>query len=583
MAVTPATTTLTPGDTVRLTATAKDSAGHPLTDRAISWSSSDTNVVIVDSTGLVTARAQGTVTITAAAEEHTGKATLTVNATPVAQVVVSPSSGMVILGNALQLAATVIDARGDTLTDRPITWASSDTTIATVDSAGFVTPHFADTVTITATAGGQSGTFALRVVLRFAQLDDGSNRPSASLHTCGMTTTGAVYCWGQNASGVLGDGTTTNRSAPVATPGAPTFAHLVAGNDYACALDPSGRTYCWGANSYGQLGDGMFAPHAVPEAAAGNLSFIKLFAGESYVCALTSGGAAYCWGRNTRFETGAGTGATVSTPTAVAGNPTLGTAAFEDLTLGGETSCGLTASGAAYCWGDGMHGQLGNGVAAIYQFQVPVAGHYTFSQLSTSGQHSCGVTTSGSAYCWGWNNHGQLGIGATADSALTPALVAGNHTFARVIAAQGFTCGLTPAGAAYCWGNNSSGQLGNGTIGGSSRVPVAVAGGLTFSSLDMFSSDSLHSHVCGLTTSGVAYCWGDNQHGQLGDGTTTTRGAPAAASGDLTFVQLQVGFERACGLTSAHIAYCWGGNSDGQLGDGTNTDRYTPTPVATQQ
>src|SRR5690348_5735891 len=200
VAVTPATTTLTPGDTVRLTATAKDSAGHPLTDRAISWSSSDTNVVIVDSTGLVTARAQGTVTITAAAEEHAGKATLTVNATPVARVVVSPSSGMVILGDALQLAATVIDARGDTLTDRPITWASSDTTIATVDSAGSVTPHFADTVTITATAGGQSGTFALRVVLRFAQLDDGSNRPSASLHTCGMTTTGAVYCWGQNSS-----------------------------------------------------------------------------------------------------------------------------------------------------------------------------------------------------------------------------------------------------------------------------------------------------------------------------------------------------------------------------------------------
>lgn len=584
VAVAPATATLTIGDTVHLTATPKDSAGHPLAGRTITWSSSDTSVATVDASGLVTTHASGTATITATAEGHAGKATLTVNVAPVAQVVVSPPSGMVILGNALELATTVIDARGDTLTDRPITWASSDTTIATVDTAGVVTPHFADTVTITATVDGQSGTAALRVVLRYTELQVGSSRPSASLHTCGLTTVGAVYCWGQNLYGAVGNGTRGDHSVvPDATPGAPIFAQLVTGNDYTCALDPNGRAYCWGNNSYGQLGDGSFTSHATPKAVNGNLSFTKLFAGDSYVCGLISGGAAYCWGRNTRGQLGDGATANEANPTAVSGNPSLGTFSFTDLALGGQTSCGLTGTGAAYCWGDGMDGQLGLGVAAIYMFPVPVAGKHTFAQLSASGQHMCGVTTSGAAYCWGRNSDGELGNGATADSVLTPVPVAGGLSFARVVTAQGFTCGLTTAGAAYCWGSNSSGQLGNGAIGGSSSVPVAVAGGLTFTTLDAFSSDALHAHVCGLATSGVAYCWGDNRSGQLGDGTTTTRGAPVAASGGLTFTELRVGSERVCGLTSAHIASCWGSNSYGQLGDGTTIDRHAPTLVAKQQ
>ncbi|HEX6965540.1 MAG TPA: Ig-like domain-containing protein [Gemmatimonadaceae bacterium] len=581
--VAPATVTLTPGDTAHLTATPKDSAGNSLTGRTITWSSSDTSVATVSSSGLVTARAVGSVTITATAEGHAGKVTLTVNVTPVAQVVVSTPSAMVILGSEVQLTATVLDARGDTLTDRSITWTSSDTTVATVDTAGVVTPHLADTVTVTATADGQPGTAALRVVLRFAELDAGSNQPSASLHTCGMTTTGAVYCWGRNAFGALGDGTMTSRSVPVASPGTPTFTQLVVGNDYTCALDQNGRAYCWGNNAFGQLGDGTLTAHAAPKAVTGNLSFTKLFAGDSYVCGLIPGGAAYCWGRNTRGQLGDGTTTNESTPTAVHGNPSLGTFAYTELALGGQTSCGLTATGAAYCWGDGLDGQLGLGVAAIYVFPVPVAGNHAFAQLSASGQHACGVTTSGAAYCWGWNTSGQLGDGTTRDSVTSPVPVAGGLTFTRVIAAQGFTCGLTATGAAYCWGSNSSGQLGNGAVGGSSGVPVAVAGGLTFSTLGAFSADSLHAQVCGLGTSGAAYCWGDNRYGQLGDGTTTTSGAPVAVSDSLTFTQLSVDFERACGLTSAHTAYCWGNNGYGQLGDGTTIDRHTPTLVAKQE
>jgi alpha-tubulin suppressor-like RCC1 family protein len=160
----------------------------------------------------------------------------------------------------------------------------------------------------------------------------------------------------------------------------------------------------------------------------------------------------------------------------------------------------------------------------------------TFVSLAAGAYHICGLTTAGGAYCWGWNYFGQLGTTTntgTDSPNPTPTAVSlpNGVTFVSIEAGVYHTCGLTSAGAAYCWGNSGNGQLGDGTTTGSS-APVAVSApeGVTFARLAAGSY-----HTCGVTSAGAAYCWGFNDYGQLGDGTTTSRATPTAVTAGLTF------------------------------------------------
>jgi len=142
-----------------------------------------------------------------------------------------------------------------------------------------------------------------------------------------------------------------------------------------------------------------------------------------------------------------------------------------------------------------------------------------YMQLSAGDYHTCGLTSRGAAYCWGYNGSGGLGDGTTTTSGVNgPQRVIGGLKFASIQGGSFFTCGLTASGAAYCWGENNSGQLGDGTTS-NSLSPQAVIGGLKFVSISVG-----YYHTCGITSRGAAYCWGYNVQGQLGDGTTTTSG-----------------------------------------------------------
>ncbi len=195
----------------------------------------------------------------------------------------------------------------------------------------------------------------------------------------------------------------------------------------------------------------------------------------------------------------------------------------------------------------------------------------TFRSVSVAG-HSCGLTEAGAAFCWGWNRNAQLGDGTRTHRSV-PVAVRGGLNFRSVSAGFEYSCGLTEAGAAYCWGDNEGGQLGDATNTDRS-VPVAVRGGLTFRSVSAGFNNS-----CGLTEAGAAYCWGLNARGQLGDGTTTSSRVPVAVRGGLTFRSVSAGFEYSCGVTTEGAAYCWGRNQAGRLGDGTRTHRSVPVAV----
>jgi len=333
-------------------------------------------------------------------------------------------------------------------------------------------------------------------------------------------------------------------------------------------------------------------------------------AGGGYTCGITKAGSAYCWGVGSGGVLGDGDttgrgsclvswGFTSRTwapcspsPVAVSGGLGLGA-----VTAGAGQTCGFTLNGDAYCWGGG---ELGNGTASgpqrclastsedskapslRFTAWVPcsstplaVSGGLTFVALSTGGgPHTCGITPAGAAYCWGFNSYGQLGTGDTTNRS-QPVLISGGLSFVSIVAGASHTCGLTRSGAAYCWGDDGTGELGDGTTT-NSATPVAVSGGLSFVAI----SAGGGLHTCGITSAGSAYCWGYNVDGALGDGTNSNSAIPAAVTGGLRFARVSAGSRHTCGLTSAGAAYCWGFNVQGALGNGTTTSSTTPVPVS---
>ena len=345
---------------------------------------------------------------------------------------------------------------------------------------------------------------------------------------------------------------------------------LSARDNHTCGLTAGGVAYCWGRNEYAQLGDGTTTQRTIPTLVQGGLTFTQLGHGNRHTCGLTAAGIAYCWGRNDLGQLGNGTNVQSLTPVAVQGGRV-----FTTLGIGGNHSCGLTSTGAAYCWGDNSQGGLGDGTMGQRTTPVAVQSGLTFTAIVTGNSNqTCALTTSGAAYCWGDNTWGALGDGTTT-SRLTPVPVMGGHVFTR-LTTQVQTCGLTVDGTAFCWGFNDSGQIGDGTT--TRRLtPVRVQGGLTFTTLA-----AGNNHTCGLTPSGAAFCWGSDAFGAIGDGTTSTdpRLTPTAVQGGLSFASLVAGSDHVCGLTSTGTAYCWGNNTNGQLGDGTTAVRVTPGPIA---
>ena len=353
-------------------------------------------------------------------------------------------------------------------------------------------------------------------------------------------------------------------------PAVSSFDVIAAGRNHTCGITPDGAAYCWGANTSGALGDGTTTDRSVPTRVVGGHVFTWISAGQFATCALEDDGDAYCWGDNTDGQLGDGTTTNRWEPTPVSGGH-----AFTSVSAGGNFFvCGLTTDGDAYCWGRAGRGQLGTGTNLNHSVPTAVSGGHTFVSITAGGGHACGLEADGDAYCWGENEVGTLGDGSTLDSPV-PTAVTGGHTFTSVNAGHGHVCALKANGDAYCWGWNDSGRLGDGTTT-DRLVPTPVSGGHSFAALGR----GFGHHTCALEADGDAYCWGFNNLGQLGDGTTTPRSVPTPLDGEHEFTAIAVGGAHTCGLEAEGDAYCWGFNSRGQLGDGTTTDRLLPTAVS---
>lgn len=372
-------------------------------------------------------------------------------------------------------------------------------------------------------------------------------------HTCGLTD-GKVYCWGSNAvdppttnntiTGQLGIGSTsTNVTTPNLVGGLLSgkfVTSVSAGRNFTCAV-ANGQVYCWGANGSGQLGNNSTTYSAVP---------VSAYTGQLVNKRVTA----------------------------------IGT--------GTDFACAL-ANGQVYCWGEGSNGQHGNNPATPSDTSVPDTAVATLTNvlsLSVGGNHACAIMGP-AAYCWGNGSSGQLGNGATPATQKTPVQVAGTGAGAayvnKIYANNNYTCALAIGSSPYCWGANGSGQLGNNSTSNASSPQPLNTSNIVGLITDMTTSSASEYHTCALAN-GNAFCWGAGSAGQLGNNGTSQSNIPVAVntSGLLptnrTITNITTGGIHTCALAEGQ-PYCWGSGVAGSLGNGVDNAScgctYSPNSV----
>jgi len=348
-------------------------------------------------------------------------------------------------------------------------------------------------------------------------------------------------------------------------------ASIVSSAMYTCTVLNSSAVKCWGNNDQGQLGDGTTTDSSNPISPSGlNSNIIDIATGNNHTCALLNTGTMKCWGLNGAGRLGDGTTTQRNTPVDV-----QGLSGVSAISTGGTHTCALLRTGALKCWGGNVKGQVGNGTDNQQLTPIDVTGLSSGVIAITAGQFfTCALLNTGAVNCWGDNASGQLGNGTTTTS-FTPVNVPGLSASVIAIAAgYDHTCALLNTGGVQCWGSNTYGALGNGGTGDQS-TPQTVSG---ISNAVALSGGRGHS--CALLSTGAVKCWGYNVNGQLGDGTTTSSNTPVSVSNlSSGVIAIGTGYYHSCAVLSSGAVKCWGYNSQGQLGNGTTTNSSTPVSV----
>jgi len=388
-------------------------------------------------------------------------------------------------------------------------------------------------------------------------------------HTCAVKKDRTAWCWGDNATGQLGDQTLESRHKPVKVQLEPAVSRIGAGAFHGCSLDGKGVVWCWGSNAAGQLGDGTDTPSGAPVRVRfpARTQIVSLGVGERHACALTQTGAILCWGDNAFGQIGDGTTTARGVPAKVSGL----TGRMAKVAAGRDHTCALATDGAVSCWGKNTEGQLGESSGQPSKTAQPVAGlEADVAGICAGLEHTCARKLDGSVWCWGGNGDGQLGTGDNRNRS-APTRVTFEGEVASVKCGYFRTCMLMKDGTILCWGQNNYGQLGDGTKVNRSRptrIPTFFNAGGVFVG---------GRHTCATRSDRSLYCWGFNFYGQLGDGTTEDQPSPVIITRLGTGVaSVAPGESHACAVKSDGTLWCWGKNDDGRVGDGSTNLRRLP-------
>ena len=437
-------------------------------------------------------------------------------------------------------------------------------------------------------------------------------------HTCGVTTVGEAYCWGQSTEGALGNGESGGPGRErlpnlVPAPAGVTWASIDAGQYHTCGLSTDGDLFCWGNDNLdvGTLGngpvvDGQFRyPDPTPVVTPAGVTWASVSAGR-HTCALTTTGDAYCWGLGGEGQIGDGATENRDVPTLVAAPAgvvwdQIHVGSPDSNNFGSQHTCAVSTTGAGYCWGSDAHGQLGDGpVLATVSVPTPVstpAGR-TWASIRPGLNHTCGVTDDGAGWCWGRPDAGRLGGGPVAESEVPePAAVAAPITWDEIVAGSFYSCGVTTAGDLHCWGSEgSSGYMGNGgpVYDLPKFEPTPVSTPAEVDGWRLVSTGD--QHTCAVDIDDVGWCWGRDVDGKLGNGGTDTQSdvptqvlGEEPAGGPQTIEQFFMGGTRTLddspfqvrGITASGLEITFTSETPTvcTTGDETQQDGFTRVPV----
>lgn len=441
-------------------------------------------------------------------------------------IAVTPATPTVAVGLTQQMTATgtYSDGKSAAITSG-LTWSAKGTNISVLSATGLVTGKAIGSDTVTATVGTVSGSTTVNVRGQWDGISAGGN------HTVGRRADGALYAWGWNRQGQIGDGSNADRTAPAlvsATTGVKLpWKQVAVGELHTLAIDTDGVLWAWGYNQNGQLGDGTTVDKNVPVKVGTAKDWVNIAAGKSHSMAINKSGVMFGWGRNFNGQLGDNSKIDRLVPTRVAtvttGTPAA-TVTWTAVSAGATHTLARAMDGSLWVWGGNAKSQLGNNATADVQ-QPSKIGTLTWVSVAAGGAHSLAIRSDGTLWAWGDNSSGQLGIPTsnTAVTATTP----------------------TQVGTATNWS--------------------VIASGL--------------AHSLALRTDGTLYGWGANSNGQVGNGSTVNVGTPTQIGNAITWVTVEAGLQHSVALQKDNTVWTWGRNTEGQLGNGTQTDVTAPAAL----
>ncbi len=438
---------------------------------------------------------------------------------------------------------------------------------------------------------------------------------------CGLHQDGTVWCWGADTYGVIGNGplVTAVQQVPVKVDNLTNIVKISVATEHACALKKDGTLWCWGTNTSGGLGNGTTTLQESPvRAAAAFNDFIDVSVGATvalgYSCGVRRNGEAWCWGEGSNGQLGNGATADSSVPVKVS---TISNFVSISANKSGSNVCGITKDGRGYCWGTQANGQFGNGVTAGTSSSPTQISNLTdLVKISTYGSTACALRGIGEIWCTGRDNVGQLGNGLPLTNVNVYGQVPGFSDWIDVSVGLTSACGVRKNGEAWCWGSDSSYQLGNGDVVtadqpspvrvlGSNFIQISVGEASVLTLVDETVNAappiniyqgkiaSSSQHACMIQDDGTMWCWGQDLFGQLGNGPalTANQESPTRVSDPGPWIQVGAGTQNTCGLKADGTLWCWGGDGYGELGNGaggssdvpvlagSSTDRWTKISI----
>ncbi|MBU4457072.1 MAG: hypothetical protein KKA65_06240, partial [Nanoarchaeota archaeon] len=415
------------------------------------------------------------------------------------------------------------------------------------------------------------------IPVKVSGLINATELASALYTTCALLENKTIRCWGYNNLGQFGDNTTTGRNTPTNVLTLSNITSIASGLYSSYARNENNTLYAWGDNALGQTGFGAIAGRLTPYSVHGFNSIIGIPPGAAastahHNCVIFDNNTLNCWGYNVNGIAGKGSSTQIElSPIKVS---------LENVTnvsLSSAHTCALLQNGTIMCWGAGSYGRLGQGTTSTSY--TPVKTKIMEAESIASGEiHNCAHLSNGTVMCWGYNIFGQIGNGSASSVGTPngPERAVGITNAMGIATGQYHSCAVLDNGTVMCWGYNNNGQMGNGTTSSTvyALVPQKVP-----SIINATQVSSGYSHVCALLNNGTIMCWGIGTSGQLGNGASSTSNVPVKVQKITDAIKISSGSNHNCAILQNGTVMCWGYNYYGQFGDGTRTSRNSPIVV----